>query len=660
MGPGKDNPVGGPHRWFSRPMLQWSVTALVVLLPVVLLAALSLRLATRSVNTLVDANNASAAMITGELIELNLQRTVALGETFASIPEVRAAMERRDVDLVRRLLKGIADVNRHIVRAFVTDPPGVAWSDFPHAPESIGQSFAHREWYQGVSSGWTPHASEVYRRNALPAILIVAVAVPVRSMEGKVVGIVVLQLPLEELSRVLKPVTVGQSGYVMVLDHAGRVAAHPTLNLQSREYDEYANLPQVRQAIEGRHVTERYRDPVNGREMVATFLPVHVGTRRWVVIAEQPADEAYAPLRQLRQNIMLSAALLACVMAVWVVALTRGGNKLARLNATLNKKNQDLENLAEELEMTATSERAAKVEALAAHEKLRDTQAHLVQTEKLASLGQLVAGVAHEINNPLAFVSNNVAVLQREVKELLTLLALYRQGQPQLAQVEPALAAQIEDAADRLDLQYVAGNLPDMLDRSRDGLKRIQQIVKDLRDFARQESIGDQQEDADLIPGIQSTLNIVAGLARRHGVELSSDLQPLPGVTCSPAKINQVVLNLVTNAVDACQPGGKVTVSGRPAGEDAVEIRVADTGSGIPPEIRERIFDPFFTTKPQGQGTGLGLSISHGIIRDQGGTISVESEVSKGTTVVVRIPRVPPPKEGRPPVRRTNGDAVVK
>jgi signal transduction histidine kinase len=173
--------------------------------------------------------------------------------------------------------------------------------------------------------------------------------------------------------------------------------------------------------------------------------------------------------------------------------------------------------------------------------------------------------------------------------------------------------------------------------RSREGLIRIQQIVKDLRDFARQNAVGDLQDGADLNPGIESTLNIARGLAKKHKVELVADLAPLPGITCSPGKINQVVLNLITNAIHASPEESKVIVRTRES-DGGVLMQVIDTGHGIAPDIRERIFDPFFTTKPQGQGTGLGLSISHGIVSEHAGKIDVESEVGKGTTFSVWLP----------------------
>lgn len=283
------------------------------------------------------------------------------------------------------------------------------------------------------------------------------------------------------------------------------------------------------------------------------------------------------------------------------------------------------------LQELARSEREAS-------DALKKAQSQMIQTEKLAALGQLVAGVAHEINNPLAFVSNNVAVLQREFASLTKLLELYQTGEPKLAAADPELVRQIGELSERVDLPYVMKNLPELIARSREGLRRIQQIVSDLREFSRQESEREMQRGVDINAGVESTLNILNGRAKRSGVELKRELAPLPAITCQAAKINQVILNLAANAIDACQQGGTVTVRTAPAPGGGVEIRVIDTGTGITPEVRQKIFDPFFTTKPQGQGTGLGLSISHGIVADHRGRIDVESEPGKGSCFIVRLP----------------------
>jgi PAS domain S-box-containing protein len=290
------------------------------------------------------------------------------------------------------------------------------------------------------------------------------------------------------------------------------------------------------------------------------------------------------------------------------------------------------------LQKLAESERAA-------NEALRKAQTQMVETEKLAAIGMLVAGVAHEINNPLAFVTNNVAVLQRDLAALWQILELYRAAEPTIAVGNAEIMHKITVLADRIDLSYILKSIPEMMTRSREGLKRIQQIVSDLRDFARHESASEVQPGVDINAGIASTLNIVRGRAQRNQIQIVSDLGQLPAITCQQARINQVVLNLVANAIDACSEKGTVTVRTR-AVADGIEIDVRDNGVGIPPNIRDKIFDPFFTTKPQGHGTGLGLSVSHGIVAAHGGQIEVESEPGEGSTFRVRLPRVPPRPSG--------------
>jgi PAS domain S-box-containing protein len=303
---------------------------------------------------------------------------------------------------------------------------------------------------------------------------------------------------------------------------------------------------------------------------------------------------------------------------------------------------QELEAKNRQLEEAIRSEQEA-------HHALKQAQSRMLQSEKLAALGSLVAGVAHEVNNPLAFVINNVAVLQRDFAEIIELLQLYRAAEAALERADAQALQKIRDACERMDVVYILENLQSTLARSREGLSRIQQIVRDLREFSRQEAVGTVQQGTELNTGIAATVNIVRGQAKSNGVELEMDLTPIPGITCSPSRINQVVLNILTNAIDASGTGGKVLIGTRSV-DGGVEIWVTDTGPGIDPVVRDRIFDPFFTTKPQGKGTGLGLSISHGIVADHGGSIRFESTPGEGTCFIVFLPLVPP---ARPEARST-------
>jgi signal transduction histidine kinase len=314
----------------------------------------------------------------------------------------------------------------------------------------------------------------------------------------------------------------------------------------------------------------------------------------------------YEPELGVAFGVVITIALLITLVAWNAGIVFRADARRHLAQSLLEVQNQMLEE-------TARSERSA-------HEALKHAQAGLVQTEKLASLGQMVAGIAHEINNPLAFVANNVAVLHRDIAALKTLIDLYRQGDPPIAHENPDLMAKINELSDRIDLDYTSANIQDVLSRSNEGLSRIQRIVNDLRDFARLDEA--DVHEADLNAGIESTVNIIRGRAKKKDVEIRVEPGQLPPVECQPAKINQVVMNLLSNAIDAAPQGGWVKISTY-VQDNQAQIEVTDNGPGIPDDIRHRIFDPFFTTKPPGEGTGLGLSIAYGIIKDHAGQIQV-------------------------------------
>jgi PAS domain S-box-containing protein len=299
--------------------------------------------------------------------------------------------------------------------------------------------------------------------------------------------------------------------------------------------------------------------------------------------------------------------------------------------------------------------RSAELEA--ANRRLRETQGQMIQQEKLASLGQLTAGVAHEINNPLAFVINNLAVLERDVRHLSEIMTLYREALPALRSADAEAADHITEAEAAVDLSYTLANLGRVIASSRGGLKRVQQIVLDLRNFSRLDRA--EREEADLDAGLAATIDILAHEIKKRSLTVHRGLGGLTAVPCYPAKINQVFLNILLNAVQASDEGKALWVSTRAAdgasGPEAV-VEFRDEGCGMPPEVQARIFDPFFTTKPQGEGTGLGLSICYGIVRDHGGRIEVESAPGAGTTFRVILPMGRAETPAEPEAQRPNED----
>ncbi|MEJ7638383.1 MAG: ATP-binding protein [Singulisphaera sp.] len=275
--------------------------------------------------------------------------------------------------------------------------------------------------------------------------------------------------------------------------------------------------------------------------------------------------------------------------------------------------------------------RRRKDELETALRQLQEAQAHLVQSEKMASLGQLVAGVAHEINNPLSYVSNNIAVLDRDVRQVAAIMADYR------AHCGADIPEALREAEERVDLPYTLDNLDRLLSSTRQGLERVREIVAGLRDFSRLDEA--DRKLIDPTDSIRSALEMVRYHIRQKGIHLVANPGEVPSCWCFAGKLNQVLLNILMNAIQAVPDGATITVAtGVNAERTEVEIAISDDGPGIPDSVRGKIFDPFFTTKPQGVGTGLGLWITYNVVQEHQGRIDLESEVGRGTTFRITLP----------------------
>ncbi|MCB1743817.1 MAG: PAS domain S-box protein, partial [Gammaproteobacteria bacterium] len=297
---------------------------------------------------------------------------------------------------------------------------------------------------------------------------------------------------------------------------------------------------------------------------------------------------------------------------------------------------------AAESQLHATVERLTEL-----NHKLEEAQNQLLQSEKMASIGQLAAGVAHEINNPVGFISSNLHTLRSYAASVTTLLQVDQRIVEAYAgsgQADPVLIEERRSLGDLADLDFLMTDLDDVISESIEGVERVREIVLGLRSFARVDS--DVEERFDVNDCVRHALKLVRNEIKYH-CELEIELDEVAPILGNSGEISQVLMNLLVNAGHAVAERGVITVRTRQL-DDQVRIQVSDTGTGIEPRHLEEIFTPFFTTKPAGRGTGLGLSISHGIVHKHGGEITVQSTPGEGTTFTIDLP-----------TKRSRGEPIV-
>ena len=298
--------------------------------------------------------------------------------------------------------------------------------------------------------------------------------------------------------------------------------------------------------------------------------------------------------------------------------------KIAEQTRTLKASQQALEEQSRALRKT--------------NEMLRSNQTQLVHSEKMASLGQLAAGIAHEINNPIGFIRSNIATLTEYVATFKNLFGAYDRLAAAIRESDAEAAQEafeeVERLRDKEDLGFILGDVDLLLSESLAGAERVKEIVQNLKSFARIDEA--EIKEADVNEGLRATVRMLWN-ELKYKCTVNEQLRPVPPIRCFPSQLNQVFMNLLSNAGQAIDEQGEITIETGVDGDEIV-VRVSDTGCGIPAENLPRLFNPFFTTKPVGKGTGRGLAISYGIIKKHRGRIDVESEVGRGTTFTVRLP----------------------
>lgn len=308
----------------------------------------------------------------------------------------------------------------------------------------------------------------------------------------------------------------------------------------------------------------------------------------------------------------------------------------AAINRSLNKAKRELQEKNLELEKRTFELEGEKKRLKEAYEKLNQIQAQLIQSEKLASLGQLSAGVAHELNNPISFVHSNLGTLGEYVKDLEKLLGKYAELEKMLSTNEChyQLLDQVIELKGEIGLSFILEDFDKIINESKEGIQRVKTIVQDLKDFSYRDK-GEVQL-SDINQGIESALNIVWN-ELKYKAEVIKEYGQIPKIECFPQQLNQVFMNILMNAAQAIETKGEIKIKTCKAGDEVV-VEISDTGMGIPEENLKHIFEPFFTTKEAGKGTGLGLSVVYGIIQNHKGRIEVQSQINKGSVFKIILP----------------------
>ncbi len=405
-------------------------------------------------------------------------------------------------------------------------------------------------------------------------------------------------------------------------------------------------------------------EEIKTRNSTLDLIQNEIDNQQYKIEEQKSQLTAMASLVE-RQKYVLTAFIIFCALILGMIVLLNRGYKIKKnanrelelMNSEIisqkheiEGKNREMQTKNEEIVTQSEEIRQANEEILSTNEALQQqkselqftlenlklAQEQLVQSEKLASVGQLTAGIAHELNNPVNFISGNVKPLNRDLEDIFQLLGLYDSIIEKNKLNKTFQEA--EELKENIDFQFLTDEIKSLMEGIIEGAHRSSDIVKGLRSFSRLDD--DKFKTADLHDGIDSTLILLYNKTKNK-IKVHKDYGDLPSIECFPSKINQVFMNILTNSIQAIEDKGNIYIETISSGI-GVKVVIRDTGTGMTPEVKKHIFEPFYTTKEVGSGTGLGLSISYGIIEQHKGNIDVISEPGKGTEFIISLPITQP------------------
>ncbi|MBW4464639.1 MAG: HAMP domain-containing protein [Pegethrix bostrychoides GSE-TBD4-15B] len=555
---------------------------------------------------------------------------------------------------------------------------------------------AKESWYSETMQAKRPLWSDVYAWDDASTTVSLAASRPIYDAQQQLIGAVSVDMALSDISRFLRDLQISPSASIFIMERDGSLIASSgtepvvkTVNktaerinaLQSPDPLMQQTALQIQQAVGNFHAIEsdqQFEFKLDGERQYVRVTPWRdqLGLD-WLVVVRLPESDFMSQINQnARTTLLLCIAALATAIltGLWTArritrpiqqldqasqALAAGElaqvklSRIREINSLSSSFNQMAKQLREsftalEESNTVLEDRVEErtAELTSTLQDLKHAQAQLVQTEKMSSLGQLVAGVAHEINNPVNFIHGNLSYAEQYSQELLGLLDLYAQHYPD---PDAEIVAEIQ----AVDLEFLRQDIDKLYSSMAVGTERIREIVLSLRSFSRLDETG--IKPIDLHEGLDNTLlileNRLKAKSERPAIQVYKDYGELPLVECYGGPLNQVFMNLLTNALDALdefdESRSAEQIQASPSAvwiqtrctQDWVEVRIADNGAGMTEAVQSRLFDPFFTTKPVGQGTGLGLSISYQIVTEKhGGKLSCLSAPGQGATFVIELP----------------------